>query len=87
MKQNQMDGRWVGAGWDMGNLERSSSRKTNSLKEILFEFTIFSIYFLFKTPNIQMYPAFIIHILHAYYGLNILLDFKATETKAVPAWS
>ena len=67
-----MDGGWVGAGWDMGNLERSSSRKTKFEGDYFrFEFTIFSIFFsLSRPPNIQMCPSFIIHILYAYNGLN-----------------
>lgn len=75
----------MGDGWDMGNLERSSSRKTKFEGDSIwiYHFLVF-IFSLSRPPNIQMYPAFIIHILHAYYGLNILLDFKATETKAVP---
>ena len=82
--------KWIGAGWELGGIwliwKEVLPGKQNS-KEIISDLNLpFLAFFssLSRPPNIQMCPSFIIHVLHAYYGLNSILDFKARGTKAVP---
>ena len=80
----------MGDGWDLGGIwviqKEVLPGKQNS-KEIISDLNLPFLLFFFslsRPPNIQMCPSFTIHILHAYFGLNSLLDFKARKTKAVP---
>ena len=74
------------AGWDLGNWERSPFRKKKCEGDYFrFEFIMYIVFFSFKAPACSRvsslhYSCFVCLL----YGLSTLLDFKSTETKAVP---